>query len=68
MPPVSTVVPGPSCVTRPLPEITPLYASVLAAAGANTRAALLVTLPVMEPLVVPSPNCRVPAERVVPPL
>ena len=34
----------------------------------STRAALLVTLPAIEPVVPPLPTCRVPAPMVVPPL
>ena len=65
--PVSTVVPAPICVTVPLPEITPGLLIVEPDAGSKASVPLSLTLPLIEPSVVPSPSCSVPALSVVPP-
>src|SRR5579871_4582359 len=63
---VRIVVPVPSCLNAPLPEITP--ESVLLPESSSANVALSLILPVIEPLLVPSPSCKVPALIVVPPI
>jgi hypothetical protein len=62
----SVVVPVPSCVTAPVPLITP--ASVIASLRLIANVALFVTFPAMLPVVPPAPTCSVPAVIVVPPV
>ena len=57
-------MPAPICWTWPAPEITLAFVSVVPDAGSNASVALLVTLPVIEPFVVPLPSCSTPAEMV----
>jgi hypothetical protein len=59
-------VPLPIWLTDPAPEMTP--SKVSASERLKASAALLVTLPMMEPLVPPLPSCSVPALIVVPPV
>ena len=53
-------------VTAPVPLIAPAY--VKSSLRLKTSVALLVTLPSMLPVATPAPNCKVPAETVVPPV
>ena len=59
-------MPVPELGERPVPEMTP--AKVRASARLKISVPLLVTLPVIEPVVPPLPICRVPALIVVPPV
>ena len=53
-------------VTDPVPLIT--FAYVKLSLRLKASVALLVTLPSMLPVAPPAPNCKVPAEMVVPPV
>ena len=59
-------VPAPCLSTEPVPLMLP--SKVMLSERLKIRAALSVTLPVIEPVVPPLPICRVPAAMVVPPL
>ena len=59
-------MPVPICCSEPVPETTP--AKVMLSEWSKARIALSVTLPAIEPVVLPLPICSVPAEIVVPPL
>jgi hypothetical protein len=57
---------APFCWNAPVPEITPPNMNVLERLTANVPS--FVTLPTIDPLVPPSPSCRVPPVIVVPPV
>ena len=58
--------PVPDFVKAPVPLIAP--EKVNSSLRLKARVPLLFTLPVMLPLVLPAPSCKVPAEIVVPPV
>ena len=66
MAPDKVVAPAPDCVSAPAPLITP--ECVTALLRLKTSVPLLITSPAMAPDVLPSPNCKVPALRVVAPV
>ena len=59
-------VPAPCLSTEPVPLMTAAEGEL--SVRLKIRAALSMTLPVIEPVVPPLPICRVPAAMVVPPL
>ena len=63
--PDKVVVPVPNLVTAPEPLMTP--EKLTASFRLKANVALLVTSPVMLPMLLPAPICNVPAEMVVPP-
>jgi hypothetical protein len=63
---VKIVVPVPFCWNAPVPETSP--PKVKTSDRLTAKMPLLATLPTIEPLVPPSPSCKVPAEIVVPPV
>jgi len=63
---VKIVVPVPFCWNAPVPEMSPR--KVKTSERLTAKMPLLATLPTIEPLVPPSPSCKVPAEIVVPPV
>ena len=60
------VAPVPFCSNAPMPEITPPKVKTSEQLMAKTLS--LTTSPTIDPLVPPSPICKVPAEIVVPPV
>src|SRR2546421_373351 len=64
--PVRTVVPVPSCVTAPLPEMLPPKVNV--SERLKLRTPLLKTLPRIDPEAPPLPSCSTPAVIVVSPV